>query len=45
MNFKNSFFPGNKIIYNILVSKIAQKANKKKQKKIRPQNQIDADKR
>lgn len=29
MNFKNSFFPGNKIIYNILVSKIAQKANKK----------------
>lgn len=32
MNFKNSFFPGNKIIYNILVSKIAQKANKKKTK-------------
>lgn len=44
MNLKNSFSLGNKIIYNIPVSKIAQKANKKPTKKnIRPQNQIDAD--
>lgn len=33
MNLKNSFSLGNKIIYNILVSKIAQKANKKPTKK------------